>query len=394
VLHVQFGPSPLALGLLIPASRAAAFDVAIIGRPGDRSPVRYGRSISGPHGRLVYTTVQWFEGPSTFDDLPDDLRARIASAEPLLVASTLRDQIIERTELVERVLRARPAGCETVVLACENAPHRAYNDIAGVADETGTLMLQTVVNRMCIASENDSDGRRLVSAHPLGEWLIERPARSMELLEQLATATEVEIVDDISARHDRKLWMVNGAHQALALMARRANHPDLPLAARDPTVAARVSHIHAAMNDALEKVHPELSDNLDYAVAHVQAYSEHPDSINRVLGQFNRSRLASFFVMLDDRLGRPARICARNGVSTAPFVAVINQLDQLLANVDAYQDAESLRNGIAGIDPDRDVEAVRAYEDLLTDWMADQEIARRARYVEAVLAQHRVALSD
>jgi hypothetical protein len=383
------------LGLLVAASRDAGFDVAIVGRPGDRSPLRYGRSISGPEGRLVFTTVQWFEGPSTVEDLPDDLRRRIRSEEPLLITCTLRDGIVDRAEFVEGVLRQRPRVCETVLLACENAPHPAYEALAEVANETGALMLRTVVNRMCIACKNDRDGRRLVSAHPLGEWLIAAPDTEVGLLEQLATASEVKIVTDIDARHDRKLWMVNGAHQALALMARKANYPDLPLAARDPKVEARLSHLHAAMNDALEKLHPQLSkgtENLDYAVEHVQAYCEHPDSINRVLGQFKRVKLASFFRMLDERIARPARICAENGVSIAPFLAVINVLEQLLESIDAYQDAEDLRTGHVVPDADQDAAAVDAYKGLLSGWIDDEQIAQRAKELAINLAQHLIAL--
>ena len=60
----------------------------------------------------------------------------------------------------------------------------------------------------------------MVSAHSLGEWLIESPAAPSPMLQALEAAVdEVELVIDYEARQARKLWMVNGAHQALALMA-------------------------------------------------------------------------------------------------------------------------------------------------------------------------------
>ncbi len=226
MLHVHIGPSPLGLGLLVPITLAAGFDVCIVGRPGSRNKREYGCASTGPGGSLLYHRVDWFEGPGQPGDMPEELRTRIASPEPLLLTCTLRKEIAGRRDFIESLLRMRPAKSETLFLPCENAPDSAYEQIANACGGLDVLMMRTVVNRMCIGDDPDIDGRRMVCAHPLGEWLIERPAEGLgEILLALQTRKEVLIVDDIEARHDRKLWMVNGAHQALALMARKAVKP-------------------------------------------------------------------------------------------------------------------------------------------------------------------------
>jgi hypothetical protein len=223
MLHVHIGPSPLALGLLVPLALAADFDVCVIGRPGSESPREYGCAGTGRGGRLRYHRVSWFEGPNRPSDLPVDLKDRIGSDEPLLLTCTLRKMIADRRYFVEELLRMRPPSAETLLLPCENAPDSAYEQIATSCQDSGVRALRTVVNRMCIGRKPDIDGRRMVFAHHLGEWLIERPSSASEILAALESADEVEVVDDIEARHDRKLWMVNGAHQALALMARKGS---------------------------------------------------------------------------------------------------------------------------------------------------------------------------
>jgi hypothetical protein len=408
LLHLQIGPSPLALGLLIPATLAAGIDVCVVGRAGDQSPREYVFSGSGPTGRATIHRVEWFEGPDEFGDLPEDLRRRIASREPLLITSTLRDRVAERRPLIEELLRARPPAAETILLACENAPDPIYREIAGACGHVGFRCLRTVVNRMCIGLPADSEGRRVVSAHPLGEWLIERPASSSELLGALEVVAEVEAVDDIDARQDRKLWMVNGGHQAVALMGRsagvaelqishseepqeggRGQADDLHLAARDRDVLVRLSHLHGAMNTALLARHSGLGDSLDYGYKHVCAYGEHPDSINRVLGAMTRRELAPFTRTLELRLAEPARICFNENLPVRPFSFVFDVFEDLLNDLDAFIDADLIRRDHRLVTSEADTRALAAYSQLTTGWMSDDEARDRCRRFAKALAMSR-----
>lgn len=411
MIHVHIGPSPLALGLLIPCTLEAGFDVYLIGRPGDTSPRQYGRVGTGPEDPLSYWTVEAFEGPTDYADLSQAMRARIEGNEPMLLTCSLREKIALRQSLVEDILRQRPSGTETVFLPCENAPAAAYQDLRDVCALTGAVALRTVVNRMCKEEKRDSEGCRMVSAHSLGEWLIERPSVHCEVLEHLEAVKEVEVIDDFEARQARKLWMVNGAHQALALMAwegaedapevpavrpdraaeliPESSVDDLRMALKDLEISSRLSHIHAAMDSALQAEFPGLVGNLDYGLRHVIAYAEHPDNVTRVLEAFRRQDLTKFITTMNVRLGRPAKICFRCGYSVSAFAFVFDVFESLAMSLDSFLDVESIRANPNLISPESDRRALEAYLELLRDWMSEEEAVERLGRLTSALASHR-----
>ncbi len=406
MFHIHIGPSPLALGLLIPCTAAADFGICVLGRPGDDSPTQYGLVGTGPEDLLTFPKVDVFEGPDEYSDLSEEVRRRIEGFEPLLLTCTLRKMIAERCPLVEAILRGRPSGAETVFLPCENAPHSTYAELTKVCEETGVLPLRTVVNRMCTERERDSENRRMVSAHPLGEWLIERPGQSSPLLDRLEDAVdEVMLVDDYDARKARKLWMVNGAHQALAMMAWDATErtlgvierggdvllrrsDDLREAARRQRVAGRLHHLHAAMDDALLSLYPSLDRNLEYGLEHVVAYSEHPDSVKRVLANFRRQDLEPFIETMKVRLGEPAEICGRLGRSVAPFTFVMDVFESLALSLDAFLDVAQIRLDPDCIDSEADERALAAYAQMLGGWLSAVEVEERVQRFASALASH------
>jgi hypothetical protein len=411
MIHVNVGPSALALGLIVPATLSAGFEVCVVGRPGDDGPSEFGIRSTGTVGRLRFEQVRWYAGPDRVTQLPSDLLERIQSIEPALITCSLRGKIEERRAFVEELLRLRPAMAETIVMACENTPAPAYEQIDELCHGLpGTRMPKTVVNRMCIALEADSGGRRMVSAHSLGEWLVERPlCGSSKILEALQGCPEFAVVDDILARGERKLWMVNGAHRALALMARRGNDDsrlepqvsggdlghqqapasdDLRTAVFDPATNARLGHLHASMNQALQIRHPKLSGNLEYAVEHVVAYAEHNDSVARVLKDFTRLDLRPFLAAFEERIATPARICHENGIAVDPFVHVLDVFLELIANIDAYEDNIELRS--EPISARRDLEVVGMFRDAVAPWAGD--VDKLTSHFAQVLAEHRAAL--
>jgi len=410
MLLLNVGPSALALGLLVPVALDAGFDVCVIGRPGGHVATKvYRLSVSGPGGRLEYREVQWWDGSSTVDELPDDLLRRIKSSEGLLMTGSLRNAIVERLPFMIEVLERRPEGAETIVLACENMPHRDYGKLEQACSRNGALMLRTVVNRMCVElepdSENDVDDRRLISAHRLFEWLVERPPgeKTSEVLDALAGVRGFDVVDDIEARQARKLWMVNGGHQALALSARQGNADhrlESLLGDGDddddlrnhltPTVLVCLGYLHGAMNEALRAAYPSLRSNMDYGLMHVRAYSEHPDSVARVLAAFRRLNLVPFIEALESRLAAPARICSERGLSVEPFRKVIGVFLALVANVDAFADNVEVRRN--PIDPSMDDEAITRFEAMLAPWAGDDASKLTAHFAQ-LLADHREAFS-
>jgi hypothetical protein len=372
------------------------FEVCVVGKPGESSAKAFGITGSGPSGRLAYREVTWWEGPTTVEDLPEEVLRRVAGSAPLLITASLREAISARSEFIIEVLGRRPKNAETIMLACENAPHQDYEQVRGACSQAGALMLDTVVNRMCLALENDREGRRMVSAHRLAEWLVQRPGGSPlpAILRALAAVNGFEVVGDIDARLARKLWMVNGAHQGLALMARRANAEgrlesadDLRQALHDPQIAARLGHIHNAMNEALRIAHPGMSDSIRYGMEHVRAYAEHPDSVARVLKALRRLELIPFLDALDERIAAPARICAAGHRSVEPFTHVIDVFLELAANIDAFEDNILARN--TPISVSDDIEVVERFRAMLSGWAAD--IDKQTGHFARLLADHREA---
>jgi hypothetical protein len=401
MLHINIGPSALAMGLLIPMTLDAGFDVCLIGKPGPREDTTFGISNSAPGGSLSFCEVNWFEGPSEVDELPAEVQTRIQSDEPLLITASMRAAIGARVDFIVEILRRRPSSAaETIVLACENAPHADYEKVREACTQYGALMLSTVVNRMCLELPRDLEKRRRVSAHPLGEWLIGVPeqtpgAHASKILAALASVEGFEAVNDIVARHDRKLWMVNGAHQALALMARRGNadyrleaSDDLRHALSYPPTKLCLENLHSAMNAALHMRYPTLTGSVEYGRKHVQAYAEHPDSVARVLKAFRRLELMPFLHALDDRIAAPARVCHEHGMSVEPFSHVLDVFLELVANVDAFEDNIQVRRTLISVESD--IALVERFREILTPW-ADDTIEKQTGHFARLLADHREA---
>ncbi len=143
------------------------------------------------------------------------------------------------------------------------------------------------------------------------------------------------------------------------------------------------------MDDALKKAHPELAGNLDYAVRHVRAYSEHPDSLARVLEAFRREDLSPFIETLEIRLASPARICAQHGRSVEPFIFVFDLFEGLASDIDAFLDVELIRASPERMDAAVDASAVAAYARLTEDWMSEEEAEKRVKRLTKALSAHR-----
>lgn len=402
--HVHIGPSPLALGLLVPCTLAAGFDVVLLGRPGASYHPEYVHVETGSGERVVRRPVA-FEGPLRLADASDAVRSRVGSDAPLLLTCTLRDAIVDRVDLVAEALEARPPGAETVFAACENSPHSAYQDLEERFAAEGVTPVKTVIDRIC-REENDQDdeGRRVVLAHSAGEWLFEAPVEPLAVFEALSRVSEVALVKGLAAYRDRKLWIVNGAHLFVGLLARNApvdefdlDEParrheedcergeDLTETARRPEVIVHVSHLHTAMNEALERSHPDLPGNLAYGMDRVLAYIDQPDSARRVLSGFERAELAPFIATMAERIGRPAEICSENGCSVGAFLPVLDFFEDVVTDLDAFLDADLIRCDPRLVSEDADGRAVAAYRQFLEGWLPAAMLAERIERFEAAL---------
>lgn len=388
--HVQIGPSAIAHGLLIPCAQEAGFEVVLIGRAGGEHKTEY-LHVNTKTGKERPRTVSLAEGPARLADASEQLRKIAESADPLLITCTLRKAIVERSGFVKELLAARPPEAETVFAACENTPDRAYEDLEKACLASGAVPLRTVVNRMCIErNERDIEGRRVILAHPLGEWLFEEPSHSLSLLEDLSRIDEVKVVDDYEARRDRKIWMVNGVHLVLGLRTRAAQRDafkserDLTETAGRPEVLVQLTQLHGPLEEALKHRYPHLEENLRYGEKHVLAYTEHPDSAERVLSNFTRRDLTPFIATMNERLGVPARICIEAGCSVDGLLTVLDLFESVVKDPGAFvEDAAKIRVAPELVTEEADTRAVAAYRDFVADW-ADEIDERVARFAEAL----------
>jgi hypothetical protein len=397
--HVHIGPSALAHGLLIPCTVSAGFTVAVIGRIAGQDPTEY-VYVNTATGRGQPREVDLVEGPRNLAGASRELRGMVEGQDPLLLTCSLRDAIVERRDFVVELLKCRPREAETVFAACENTPHATYREIEELCRAEGGVPLRTVVNRMCREEkERDAEGRRIILAHPLGEWVFEAPPRPLPLLDALARVDEVEVVEDYEARKARKIWMVNGVHMALALETRAAfldpsekwereegaGVSDLTKMARRPEVLILLSQLHGPMNEALQRAYPSLADNLEYGKKHVLAYRQHSDLAERVLSGFNRHNLAPFIETMEERLGEPARVCFKAGCSCEAFEPILDVFEDLVSDPSAFLDAEEVRKDPSLISKAADERALAAYDRFLTGWMPVAAVEERvARLAESL----------
>lgn len=393
MLHIQIGPSPLALGLLIPTTTAAGFDVLVVARSDKPSDgrVEFELDIAGERPSHPYYTVRWWEHPVRATDLPDEALARMRSAEAVLITSTLRGAITARHGFMSELLDLRPHGAETVVMACENAPHRDYALVEEACIRTDARWVPTVVNRICVARADApaAENRRLVETHELGEWLFPADVEASCLAALADIQPPVRAVVDLEARRTRKAWMVNGGHLALAILAHASKETSLMAAARDTVIAGWLHYLFAETNEALRRTHPGLSESLSYGMHHVQAYREVDDRVGRIVEGMSRADLSPFIRSLDLRLSCPARICATHGCSTEAYQKVFRELHQrVLLDLGSYADADAVLTGSIRLSANADRRAAAAYAQAI-DWMALDTQGRLVAEFEDAQRSHR-----
>jgi hypothetical protein len=391
-VHIQLGASKLALGLIVPLTVGLGMEVHLVGRPGRDSRAEFGVSFAG-NGGLSFYEVASFKGPTTVTEMDASAREALLSPRPVLFTATLRGAIAERFQFTRELLQIRAdREVETVFLACENSPAGLYERLRGEFEPRGVRFLPTMVNRICPAFIETHDPRRIVRAHPLGEWVIQGSADEGQILADLASAVDtVQLTEDLRPFELRKRWLVNGGQLQLAILAHSAKRRSLRAAANRPGLRDPVNHFHAEANRVLEAEFPELDGNLPYAISHVIAFCEITDSVKRVL-DIRRADLAPFFRSFDARFGEPARRATAfaDGRTPEVFLSCLAALDYLLEQRRAFnwQDADNPRHP-ARLSEAADDEAAEAYAAMLSGWVPENSIGPRRDRLGIVLAAQR-----
>jgi hypothetical protein len=390
-VHIHLGPSKLGLGLIVPITVDLGMEVHLVGREGAFFEPGFGISFAA-EGAVSFYRVDSFEGPESFEELNPDARQALDSPRPVLITSTLRGAIDGRYQFVRELLTARvDCGGETLFIACENMPHELYGRLREEFEPQGITFLSTMVNRICPTFIEGHDPRRIVRAHPLGEWVIKSPPKTTSLVELLRTSTLVDFVPDLEPYEVRKRWLVNGGQLQLAILAHSAKKRSLRAAANRPGLRDPVNHFHAEANRVLESVYPELERNLTYGIEHVIAFCEITDEVKRVL-DIRRANLSPFFTNFDSRFGEPARRAAELAGGKTPeiFLDCLLTLERLLEHRRAYNWMDPIEpRRRARLSADVDAKALAAYESMLTGWLPATAIDVRVQRLDLILTAHR-----
>jgi hypothetical protein len=404
MLCVHLGPGRLGLGLIVEQLGQSQLPVCLVGRPGaGAEPMEYGLSFTDPEIGLEYRTVDWYSDARTAAELPEQVLDRIDSPAPLLITSALGARITERVALIAEIVDRRRFGSETVLIACENEPHDDYLDLAEKC--AGRLVLcRSVVDRICswpititidengetIASEHPRDGesRRVTVVHPVGEWVIAAPEPKPAILAALEPAPLVRVIHgDIAPYEDRKLWLVNGVHTVLALLARLERIRQLPL--HEPyrqafleTATPLMAQIAAALDDR----HPDFPRDNDYMRDRIRAFTQTPDTTARILERtLKRSDLRPFMARLNKRVGNAARASRKAGEDCEPFYQVMTLVVGVLSDRQLYyRESEP-----APIDEDIDQDVLVMFAATLSEWLDEPRAQDLSALLERALTAHR-----
>lgn len=353
MLAVHLGPGALGLGLIVEQLHESGFDVCLVGRPDVVAPdlAEFGLACADPDIGLTYQAVRWVTNAAAYEDLPSDVVALISNEPAVLVTAALGADADKRAELIRAILSHRPAGSETVLLACENEPADTYGEIAD-SFAASAHFPATVVDRICSRPEEspvDELGRRIVRMHPVGEWVIQAQPTPLTTLNDLARAATVAIVSEpLEGYYFRKLWAVNGVHLMLALTARQAGVSELPLgdAEHVGVFVALASPLIDQVSRAVAYRWPAIRPTPDYAPDRIRAFLESEDTTRRILrGRLLRDDLRPFMQRLETRVADAARAAHAAGCDCEPFYQAMALVLEVLKDPASYYASDGTVRG-------------------------------------------------
>ncbi|HEV3318365.1 MAG TPA: hypothetical protein VG053_01360 [Solirubrobacteraceae bacterium] len=356
MLCLHLGPGRLGLGLIVDQLDEVRFSVCLVGSPDSDSKeqTQFGLSFIDPDTGLEYRDVEWASNADTVEDLPPDVLELVDGPEPLLLTCALGEGIAARADWLVELVRRRPDGAETVLLACENDLHEAYEQLirrAGDALKTYPCVVDRICawpsktaiddrgHRALISHPRDDQDRRVVSVHPIGEWIISVADDVPATLSKLSEASLVTVTHlDNAGFKARKLWSVNGVHMVLALIARREGVDILPLeGAYEQAFLTLAGPLMRQISAGVAGLWPEIPVEEEYASARIAAFVESPDETARILERhLVRTDLRPFMRRLDRRLGEAARAAQAAGQDCEPFYQAMALVVAVLSDLTRY----------------------------------------------------------
>jgi hypothetical protein len=395
-LHLHIGPGCLGLGLVTATSLDAGLDVYLLARSGSKLPydARFKLLVKGESGETtIPLPVPPLAKADHVEDLADPVRGLVMDSEDLLVTVAATTEGLEaRHQFLIDLARRRAAlggGRRTVVIACENDPGPRHPDLVEALEEVGAECLPTMVNRLCHDLEIDPvDGCHRVTVDEIAEWVIEGGPDGHAALAALAEVEHVDFVEDVVPFETRKRWLVNGAHLALAILARARNIASIDIAAAAVGRTRWLEQLHEPLIEALEQRHPGLTDNDLYASRQVSAWLRHEDGVTRILRRLRRAEPLPFFDDLERKLIEPLR-SLDHPTNFEPVSYVLDRLHYVLSRAKSYVDYDEFETILPSLPTAVDVQMYARYRSMLVPLVGQAEAQRRADSLGVALESHR-----
>lgn len=300
-VHMQVGSGALALGLVIPVMSKARLKSIILNRrpkPGAMSVARCSLLKnqkdyifkSGDSGNSLekVNNIDFYY----FDEnLPDIL---FSSPELILTTAVTPSGLLPIVPFITNFLEKRRTICDerafTYIVACENLRENSNElkkmlleyakEINLGTDFSGFInsqcgFLDTVVDRVCVLSDDPVEGQPIVKVEPNYCWIIDKSplyesGERIEVIEaRLGTSIDFVSRRDYRFYERRKTWFVNGGQLALAAYAKDYNEEYLNRAISRPEISKRIKLLFKAFTLALEyyriKLGIHAEDDKSYA---------------------------------------------------------------------------------------------------------------------------------
>jgi len=397
--HMHIGPGRLGLGLVVAAGLEAGLDVHLVTRKASSLPAsaRFKVLEKGDDGeKRVALPIVKVSKADTMEALPEEVQRLACHAPELLVTISATTKGLEERQAFLLALAGSRASSSsaatTVFIPCENDPGECYSDLKARLEELGVECRDTMVNRLCPELHVDeADGVHEVVVDEMAEWVIQGGTNHQLALRALEALSYVEFVPDVRPYETRKRWLVNGAHLALAILARARNIPSIDIAAAEPGRSEWLAKLQEALIESLDQCHPEMAENHVYAARHVAAWMRHEDNVSRILNRLRRENPLPFFDDLERKLIEP--IAMLEDLSRFPQVHyVLDRLHRVLQRATSYADYEKLQKILPSLSTSIDVRTCARYQELLTPIIGTAEARKRADNLGVALESHREAV--
>lgn len=359
MVHVHIGTGSLGLGFVAYLTRKAGFRVVLANREVGSASKKKNSALKHNTkftlkvvGRTTRTESVQIDKFIYTDSESDELLDLFENSSTMLLTTGLKEGLKNCIPDISRLIKKRVDATldePLFVLACENRFDSNWL-LSEVAAHLGmsrdqlesrqVQFLPCVVDRICTNIECDSSGQVSVEVEPYAKWVIETTEASKKLEKALSLLVNegiIEFVSDIKPYKLRKLWLINGPHLLVAILARADRKTGVHIFLRESRHELLFRAIQQEFTDAVRfSTHAFSTEELiEFNNRTVSRFQEYPDTSNRIMGRFRRGALETFIKDLDAKVGEPARIILERTKATTRIALMTRTIYQCLRMISA-----------------------------------------------------------